>query len=149
MPMEKEDIAEYVRNNMVETYFPKEYEQAKKEIQQANFEPHRVVLLKTGLFGSEDSMTAQQKAVSSVSSILIDQLSEVNNITPDEVRLATKRTLEWAAKNCSQVNETMEKTKGIVDRITKTHTNEIRATVSQQIQDVRKEYFTEQKKQAH
>ncbi|VVB73515.1 Uncharacterised protein [uncultured archaeon] len=149
MPMEKEDIASYVRNKMVETYFPKEYEQAQKEIQQMNFEPHSVVLLKMGLFGSEDSMTAQQKAVSSVSSILIDQLSEVKNITPDEVKLATKRTLEWAAKNCGQVNETMEKTNGIVDRLTKVHTNEIRASISQQIQDVRKDYFAERKKEAH
>jgi hypothetical protein len=39
--------------------------------------------------------------------------------------------------------------RGIVDRITKVHTNEIRATVSQQIQEVRKDYFTERKKAVH
>jgi hypothetical protein len=143
----EQGIRDTVNDVMINDYFAKELEEARKA--PSPYVPKNVVLFKQGLFSADSDSTEQQRAVKAIAPILIDQLSAVKNITSSEVEAAAKKTFEWAAKNSGQVNETMEKTKGIVDRITKTHTNEIRATISLQIQDVRKEHFAEQKKSVH
>jgi len=145
MTMTEKEIRKIVQLTSVATYFPKEYEQMKK----TGFDPAPATLFNASLPENQEKHSDQQKAVLSIGPILAEQLSTVKNITPSEVEAAAKKTFEWAAKSSKQVNETFEKMKGIVDRITKVHTNEIRATISLQIQDVRKEYFTEQKKKVH
>lgn len=140
-------IREAVDDVMFDNYFSKELEEAKKA--PTPYVPKKVLQFQLGLFGAGESQSEQQKAVVGIRPILIEQLSAVKNITEDEARLAAKKTFEWAAKNSRQVNETLEKTKSITDNITKVHTNELRADISRQIQDVRKEYFTEQKKASH
>ena len=143
----KHDIQEAVDDVMLNNYFSNELEEARKA--PSPYVPKKIVQFKLGLFGASEAQSDQQRAVAGVHDLLVEQLSAVKNITEDEARLAAKKTFDWAAKNSRQVNDTLEKTKSITDKITKVHTNEIRATVSQQIQEVRKDYFAEKKKAVH
>lgn len=142
MAMTREEIVKVVGKYMVEQYFPKELEEARKN---PHLDPYMQVLFLQGL--AEASVgrvqqTEQQKAVVVVSPILIEQLSAIRNITPKEVEFVAERTFEWAAKNSKRINETFKKTKTITDRITKVHTNELRASVAQQILDSQRELRT-------